>query len=197
MRKLPISLLLLLLLSSCSPRDFLTRRLAADLIANSALFRTAQPFQLRIGPVSASEYPSPQSTTLLHRGWLTATPLPCPPALSPPPCWDLTLTPAGVETFQPLIPTADAENKSFTLPAARRQLLEITGISKDGNFAQVDFLWRWLPLNEPGAALYQSDQRYLSTVSFRRYDDGWRLLLATPHPPPSLDESLQNPLPAQ
>ncbi len=55
MRDQPILVLCigtLLLLSSCSPRDFLTRRLAADLIASSETFRAPQPFQVRTSVVS-------------------------------------------------------------------------------------------------------------------------------------------------
>src|SRR5713226_5468065 len=38
--------------AACSPRDFLTRRLAADMIAGSETFKTAQQFWLRTGIVS-------------------------------------------------------------------------------------------------------------------------------------------------
>ena len=43
-------------LSSCSPRDFLTRRLAGDLIAASDTFRASQRFQLRTGVISNQDY---------------------------------------------------------------------------------------------------------------------------------------------
>ena len=58
--------------------------------------------------------------------------------------------------------------------------MAVTGISKQGNMADVDFTWRWIPLNEIGAALYSGDLQYNSTVGFRDYDDGWRIVLATP-----------------
>ena len=48
----------LLLLSSCSPRDFLTRRLAADLISTSETFRAQQQFELRTGIISNEDYRS-------------------------------------------------------------------------------------------------------------------------------------------
>jgi hypothetical protein len=56
-------------------------------------------------------------------------------------------------------------------------------------------------LNEVGAALYSADLRYASTVGFREYDDGWRILAArsAPHPNPNqtLDDALKNAEPAQ
>ena len=62
MRKLSILVLCtvsLLLVSSCSPRDVLTHRLAADLIAGSDTFRTPQLWQLRTGIISNKDYLSP------------------------------------------------------------------------------------------------------------------------------------------
>ncbi len=99
----------LLLLLSCSPRDFLTRRLAADLIAGSEAFRVPQQFQLRTGVVSNNDYLSPEYLMLQHRGWISATKVACTASLAPPPCWELTLTPSGVDTFQSLIAPGDSE----------------------------------------------------------------------------------------
>jgi len=81
---------------------------------------------------------------------------------------------------------------------ARRQLLGITGISKKDNTADVDFQWKWAPLNEVGAALYAGDVQYNSAVVFRHYDDGWRVTEGnSPKSSPSLDDALKNALPAQ
>jgi len=190
-------LLLLLLLASCSPRDFLSRRLAADLIATSETFRAQQQFQMVTGVVANRDYLSPDYLTLQHRGWISATTARCSAALAPPPCWDVTLTPSGVDVFQSLIASGDAEKRTFTIPAARRELVAITGIAKQGNVADVEFTWRWVPLNEVGAALYQSDLHYRSTASFRDYDDGWRLVEGAPHPAQPLDEALKNAEPTQ
>jgi len=187
----------LLLLTSCSPRDFLTRRLAADLIASSDTFRAQQQFELRTGVVSNKDYLSPDYLVLQHRGWISGTNAACPPALAPPPCWDITLTPSGVDTFQSLIAPGDAEKQSFSIPAARRELVAITGIAKQGNVADIEFTWRWVPLNEVGAVLYPGDAHYRSTASFRRYDDGWRLMQGALHPGQPLDEALKNAEPAQ
>ncbi|MGB9283816.1 MAG: hypothetical protein WCB59_07360 [Candidatus Sulfotelmatobacter sp.] len=199
MRKLLIVLgsAALLALSSCSPRDFLTRRLASDLIADSAVFRDPQQFQARTGVLSNNDYLSPEYRMLQHRGWMTAAKAPCPASVSPPPCWDFALTPAGVDTFQSLIAPGDSEKQSFSIPVAGRELVAITGIAKQGNVADVEFIWKWVPLNEVGATIYHADLRYRSTASFRCYDDGWRVVLATSHNGQPLDEALKNAEPVQ
>jgi hypothetical protein len=179
-------------LSSCSPRDFLTRRLAGDLIAASSTFRAPQWFQLRTGVISNKDYISPDYLVLQHRGWISGAHAPCPAALVPPPCWDVSLTPSGVDTFQSLIAPGDADKQLLNIPAVRRELMAVTGISKQGNVANVEFDWKWIPLNEVGAVLYTGDLRYQSSVLFRCYDDGWRLVDRVSHPAESLDESLRN-----
>jgi len=198
MRKLSILVLAnAVLLSSCSPRDFLTRRLAADLIAGSDEFRAPQQFHLRTGVLSDDDYLSREYLLLQNRGWLSATKAPCPPSLTPPPCWDLALTPAGVDTFQDLIAPGDADKRSFTIPAARRELIAVTGIAKQGNLADVEFTWKWTPLNEVGAVLYPADVHYRSTATFRDFDDGWRLAEGTSRSGQTIDEALKNAEPTQ
>jgi hypothetical protein len=187
----------LLLLLSCSPRDFLTRRLAADLIANSDTLQATQPFQLRTGLVANKDYLSPDYLVLQHHGWISGTLAPCPPALAPPPCWVVTLTPSGVDTLQSLIAPGDAEKQAFSIPAAKRELVAVTGVAKRGNVADVEFTWKWIPLNELGAVIYSGDARYRSTASFRRYDDGWRVVQGTSRPSQPLDEALKDAEPAQ
>jgi hypothetical protein len=190
-------LALLLLLGACSPRDYLTRRLAGDLIAGSSTFRASQQFELRTGILSSKDYPSPDYLVLQHHGWISATNAKCPPALSPSPCWEVTLTPLGVDTFQNLIPHGQADKQLFSIPAAHRELVAVTGISKQGNAADVEFTWHWTPLNEVGAALYPSTAHYRSTARFREYDDGWRVVQSGSRPLQPLDESLKNADPAQ
>lgn len=177
----------------CSPRDFLTRRLAADLIASSDAFKSAQQFGLRTGLVSNKDYISPEYLVLQRRGWITGTADRCPVDVAPPPCWQVALTPMGVETFHDLIPSGAANGQYFSVPVARRQLSGITGISKSGVAADVDFVWKWVPLNEVGAALYAGGVQYKSTVGFRRYDDGWRILEGSaPKSDQGLDDALKN-----
>ena len=179
-----------LLFSSCSPRDFLTRRLAADLIANSTTFRAPQQFDFSTGVISNQDYLSPKYVALQHRGWISGAVARCPPTLASP-CWDVTLTPSGVDTFQSLLAPGDAEKQSFSVPVARRELVAITGIAKQGNTADVEFTWKWTPLNEVGAAIYSGDVHFRSTTSFRSYDDGWRVVEGTSHTGEPLDEAIK------
>ncbi len=192
------ALVLLCLMTACSPRDFLTRRLAADLIAGSDTFGATQKFWLRTGTTSNQDYYSPESMVLQQRGWITAANVACPPAVAPPPCWDVALTPLGVGVFRDLIPANAAPSQYFSVPVARRQLTGVTGLSKNGAVADVDFLWKWAPLNEVGQALYAGGVQYKSSVTFRLYDDGWRVVEdALPKSSQSLDEALKNARPAQ
>src|ERR1700757_4340558 len=179
-------------LLSCSARDFLTRRLATDLIAASEDLKTQQRFVLQTGLLSNKDYPSPEYLVLQHRGWISAAAAPCTPGLTPPPCWEITLTPSGADTIHAIIPAEQAGKASLSLPVARKQVVDVTGISKQGNSADVEFLWKWVPLNEVGAALYSGDVHYKSIVGFRQYDDGWRLMQSTPHSGQSIDDALKN-----
>jgi len=195
--KLTLALISLLLLAGCSARDFLTRRLATDLISASPAFRTQQQFTLQIGIVSNQTYVSPETLVFEHHRWISATPARCSAGLAPPPCWDILLTPSGVDTIRPLVPSEQADRSSLEFPVARKELLEVTGISKDGTQADVEFTWKWVPLNEVGAALYSADLRYTSTVGFRHYDDGWRVAQRVPHSAQTIDDALKNAEPIQ
>ena len=191
---------------ACSPRDFLTRRLARDLISGSEAFNATQLFLLRTGVVSNKQYLSPEYLVLQHRGWITGGTVPCAADKDARAravnrggelCWDVALTPAGVETFRSLIPN-NAEPAQYTsVPVARRVLVDISGISADVNVAEVDFTWKWLPLNEVGSALYPGDVPYNSTVTFKRYDDGWRVMkYGGGQVNQDLEDALRNALPA-
>ena len=200
MRTLTISFLgaILCFAVACSPRDFLTRRLARDLIAGSDTFKTTQLFWLRTGVISNKEYISPEYLLFQRRGWITGANARCTPDLAPPPCWDVALTPIGVETFRDLIPNTAENSQYFSVPVARRQLVAVTGIAKSGNAADVDFLWKWIPLNEVGAALYTGGVQYKSTVAFRQYDDGWRVIEGSaPKNDQGLDDALKSAEPTQ
>jgi hypothetical protein len=182
---------LLCLGAACSPRDFLTRRLATDLISASDAFKTPQLFWLRTGLVSNRDFSSPDSMVLQRRGWIIGTEQRCPGGIDPPPCWDVALTPLGVEMVRPLI-SSPMPNSGPTLQVARRELLSIDGISKAGNFADVEFTWRWVSMNQVGAALHDSGVHYRSSVGFRGYDDGWRIVEQAAPSNQSLDEALRN-----
>jgi hypothetical protein len=161
---------------ACSPRDFLTRRLASDLIAASPVFKARQQFFLRTGILSNKDFSSPDYLVLQHRGWVIGTSASCPANVQPPPCWDVVLTPLGVGVFRDLIPPQDSSKQYFNIPTAKREVVEITGISKSDNFADAQFIWRWQPLNEVGAAMYDGGVRYSASVSFQHCEDGWRLM---------------------
>ena len=212
MRKVWILLISACLLFSvaCSPRDFLTRRLAATLIAGADSFKTTQEFWLRTGVISNKDYSSPEYLVLQRHGWITGASVPCAGETTTKPapartqgnaaesCWDVALTPIGIETFRGLVPNNASPSRYFSVPAAKRELTGITGISKDGNFADVDFSWKWAPLNEVGAALYTGAIEYNSTVAFRHYDDGWRVVESSaPKSNQTLDDALKNAVPAQ
>lgn len=186
-----------LLLTACSPRDFLTRRLAFDLLVAAQDFKTSQPFVLRTGIVGNKDYPSPDYMVLQHHGWIVANSVACPPALAPPPCWNILLTPLGVETVRSLVPADEASKLSITLPVVHREVLSVSGISEQGSWADVEFAWKWVPLNEIGAALYSGDVQYKSTVGFRKFDDGWRVAQTAPHPGQTLEDALKSAEPAQ
>jgi hypothetical protein len=196
MRKKLYCLTALLLLTSCSPRDFLTRRLAGDLISNSDFFKTPQQFILQTGVLSNKDYLSPEFLVLQRRGWINATAVSCPQGLGPPPCWDVLLTPSGVETVRTVVSQEESQKPAITIPVARRALVRVTGISKQAIVADVEFTWKWVPLNEIGAALYPGDLRYRSTVGFRQYDDGWRVSQSAPRARQTLDDALKSAEPA-
>jgi hypothetical protein len=176
---------------ACSPRDFLTRRLAADLISGSDAFTTPQVFLLHTGIISNKDFVAPDSLVLQRRGWIIGTQQKCPPGVDPPPCWDVVLSPHGVDTFRPLLSTPTRGNDLVPVRVARRELVDITGISKAGNFADVEFLWHWVAMNEVGTALYDSGVRYRSTVGFRSFDDGWRVVTEPMHNGQPLDDALR------
>jgi len=182
----------LTLLTACSPRDYLSRRLATDLIASSAEFNQQQQVILKTGVVSNKEYVSPEFVVLQHHGWVTANSAKCPPGLEPAPCWDISLTPAGVDTIRLLVHAEEATKPAIAIPAARREVIAVTGISKQGTTADVEFTWRWIPVNEVGAAFYAEDQHYRSLVGFRQFDDGWRIVQNAAHSGQSIEEALKN-----
>jgi hypothetical protein len=200
--KLALLASFLCVLPSCSPRDFLTRRLAADLISSSDAFKTPQTIWLTTGIVSNKDFTTPESMVLQRRGWIIGNEQKCPVGIEPPPCWDILLSPLGVDTIRPLIASGSKDsgslgsgssgNGAIAIQAARREVIAITGMSKSGNLADVEFTWRWVSLNKVGAALYDSGVRYRSTVGFCSYDDGWRVATARVRSGQTLDEALRN-----
>lgn len=191
-----LSLAALAAMVGCSPRYLLTRRLAFDLISSSAAMHAPQPLLLRTGLVSNKDYVSTDYMVLRRYGWISAAPAKCVGEVAPPPCWQVALTPAGVGVVNSLIPSAGTDQELFELPLAKRQVVAITGISKEGNNAEVEFVWRWSAMNEVGTALYPPDLRYKSVVAFRYYDDGWRLVESPIRGNQTIDDALKSAEPA-
>ncbi len=189
-------LTVVLCLVACSPRDFLSRRLAADLISAADAFKAPQVFWLKTGIVSNKDFNSPDSLVLQRQGWIIGTKQKCPAGFEPAPCWDVVLSPHGVDTFRSLISESTHGGTQVPIRVARRDLVDVTGVSKAGNFADVEFLWHWVAMNEVGSALYDSGVRYRSTVGFRRFDDGWRLQTETMRNNQPLDDALRTAQPA-
>ncbi len=196
--QIAITLLVLCFAVACSPRDLLTRRLATDLIAGSDSFKTTQQFWLRTGIISNKDYSSSEYVTLRRRGWITGNNASCPPEIPAPPCWDMVITPLGVDALRDWVSATAASSQYISVPVAQRELLAVTGIHKNGSVADVDFQWRWAAVNEVGAALYAKNTEYNSTVGFVYYDDGWRVIEgSSPKNDQSLTEALKNTFPAQ
>src|SRR5438105_3991341 len=113
---------LLCLVPACSPRHFLTRRLAADLISGAEAFKATQVFWLRTGVVSNKDFISPDSLVLQRRGWIIGTQEKCPPGVDPAPCWDIVLSPHGVDAFKSLISESTRGGTLMPIPVARREI---------------------------------------------------------------------------
>lgn len=194
--KVFLLLTVLCLAPACSPRHFLTRRLATDLISSTDAFEAPQVFWLKTGIVSNKDFSSPDSMVLQRRGWIIGTQEKCPAGVDPAPCWDVVLSPHGVDAFRSLISESTRGGTLMPIRVAQREIVDITGISKGGNFADVEFLWHWVAMNEVGGALYDSGVRYRSTVGFRSYDDGWRVETEPMHNNQPIDDALHNAQPA-
>jgi hypothetical protein len=80
---------------------------------------------LQVGIVSNQSYVSPETLVFEHHGWISATPARCSAGLAPPPCWDILLTPSGVDTIRPLVPSEQADRSSLEFPVARRELVGV------------------------------------------------------------------------
>lgn len=142
--------------------------------------------------VSNKDFGSPEFLVLQSRGWILGTEEKCRAGIEPPPCWEVALTPLGVDTIRPLLAGVLPANGQIAIQVAHRELVRVSGISKAGSFADVEFLWHWSPFNQVGAALYDSGVQYRSSVGFRSYDDGWRVVEQNIRSNQPLDEALRN-----
>jgi len=149
-------------------------------------------YWIRTGLVSNKDFSSPEFLVLQSRSWIIGTEQRCREGIEPPPCWDVALTPLGVDTIRPLISGALPESGPIAIQVAHRELVNVSGISKNGAFADVEFTWHWNPNNQVGAALFDTGVHYRSTVGFRGYDDGWRLVDQNIRSNQPMDDALRN-----
>ncbi len=93
--------------------------------------------------------------------------------------YEATLTP-GQTTF-----TADGKYR-YTAKLADRQFVGVTGVVQNSNTAQVEYTWKYANQTLVGknslkyrtgrdAEFMIDDSLHTETVSFKKYDDGWRL----------------------
>jgi hypothetical protein len=87
------------------------------------------------------------------------------------------LTEKGISEKKNWIPSSMSED--YEVPLATRELLEITGIGElqgeTGAFVEVQYTWKWSPVNEVGTLMKLDEKTNAGSAAFRRFDDGWRL----------------------
>ena len=83
-----------------------------------------------------------------------------------PSLWNVSLTEKGKELFARLQQTPYGGSKEkgcdyqqITLPLATREIIEVTGIQRDGNKSIAEFSWKWAP-TEFGRALFEDTAEY-------------------------------------
>ena len=86
----------------------------------------------------------------------------------------ITLTPKGAKEHWP---EHRERGGGWDIPLARRELIEVTDILRqpDATIARVKFTWRMIP-TAGGAALGETSAPRDGTATFRRDNDGWRLV---------------------
>jgi len=147
---------------------------AADLIAGSEGFRDAQQFWLRTGIMSNKTiFPGLPGTRAPRLDFRIKHRLPFRHQSAP--CWDVALTPNGVNIFHDLILRMPELHNISVCSGAKRTAGSDRHKPKrsaggSGFSLEVD------PAECRGAALYNENVEYISTAGFRQYDDGWRLI---------------------
>ena len=176
-RKLPSSLLLVGITVACSPRDFLTRRLATDLIAGSDSFKTHPAILAangrdlqqrlhfaRIRDLAPARLDHGQRRCLSSRNCCSAV---------------LGHGDHSAGSGRPArLGFRDRSQFSIHQRASGTERTAGGHGHSQGrkSWADVDFLWRWAAVNEVGAALYARNYRVQLHVGFVHYDDGWRVI---------------------
>lgn len=135
----------------------LDRESAAELVLSSKFMRVNKPVFLGSGKDQGCGWSYPQGADGVYRvaGWVRVDGK------------GVYATPAfrrGIATTVQKS-TSGCRSEEWMIPVARRELIEISGVSQlDNDRAVVEFKWRWVPLNQVGSLLLDREemQRRLS-----------------------------------
>jgi hypothetical protein len=78
----------------------------------------------------------------------------------------------------------------WDIVAARRELVDVTGVVTESDLARAEFTWRSVP-TAGGTALGTPPASRRASATFRRYVDGWRLIWIDYRVPGLRDRSAQ------
>jgi len=178
-----------LLLSLLLPPHFLTRRLAADLIAASDTFAAPQQFQLHTGIISNRTISRRNlSCSSIVAGYRPPKPLvscSCPAALL-----GYHAHPFRRGYFSKSHRPRRRRETILQHPRRPPRTRRHHRHRQTSQPCDVEFTWRWIPMNEVGAALYSADLHYQSTASFAAMTTAGVWSIASPIPPnPSTNHS--------
>ena len=85
--------------------------------------------------------------------------------------YNITLLPK----IQPFVYIDSGITSAVWISVATLSNVEITGISGEDNYRRVEYI-RYYSLNEVGRAIsYSKDLTFEGSISFTKYDDGWRI----------------------
>lgn len=194
-----LALLLLAAITSAACTDgALTSEAAARVIRDLEPFRRQAHFRIQTDVALQSVFRcltqaeverTPLTQFLVERGWVRFEMRDAAVGVGVnASCPAMALTPTGKAASAQWMraPSASGAGTTWSVPVARRELLDVTGLSSrpDGS-VQVEFDWRWTP-NEIGAALGKSidkanalfEQVRRSRASCRRSDEAWGCQLA-------------------
>jgi len=94
-----------------------------------------------------------------------------------PPTCKLVLTANGLKASASWkVDRRDGESiESVSIPVAKPELVEITGITEKDNEATATYTWRQKPINDIGEAMGYGKVEQ-GAMQFRKFDDGWRVV---------------------
>jgi hypothetical protein len=111
----------------------------------------------------------PQPALLFRLGYVD-----CREHINPYDCW-VVLTDKAPPNPKVMYNEYSHSVFNVLFPAAQAELIEVTGVSEQGNDATATFTWRYKPINELGEA-YGYGKQMQGTAQFQKFDDGWRLM---------------------